>query len=78
MNYDTKYQETGQIHGAGRDGRNSERICMTTDAVLNDAPPDTRTANAAYIAATHPAKIIETATDIDAALTRIRAAKGGE
>lgn len=56
-----------QIHGAGRDGRDSERICMTTDAVLNDAPPDTRTANAAYIAYANPAAILSLIAELEQA-----------
>ena len=56
-----------QIHGAGRDGRDSERICMTTDAVRNDAPPDTRTANAAYIAYANPAYILSLIAELEQA-----------
>ena len=56
-----------QIHGAGRDGRDSERICMTTDAVLNDAPPDTRTANADYIIAANPAVILSLIAELERA-----------
>ena len=60
-----------QIHGKGRNGHESERICMTTDAVSNDAPADVREANAAYIAAASPDVVLSLIADLDALRTRL-------
>ena len=60
-----------QIHGKGRNGHESERICMTTDAVSNDAPADVREANAAYIAAASPDVVLSLIADLDALRVRL-------
>jgi hypothetical protein len=54
-----------QIHGKGVDGHGSERICMTTNAVANDAPAERREANASYIAAASPDVVLALIEKVD-------------